>query len=143
MTPKQARAYIEGAFKSEWGSTVPVDYNNDMQSVPQPPFVRLTVRNGGASRPDSMGGDTIRYERYGVVFVQVFTALGIGPAVADDLARKAADILEGRCFGFANNDVLSLNAATQTDIGNNDAGHWQVNVSIPFTFAEYKAKRYV
>ncbi len=143
MTPKQARAYIEGAFKAEWGSTVPVDYNNDMQSVPQAPFVRLVVRNGGTSRPDSMTGDMIRYERYGIVFVQVFTALGVGPAPADDLARKAIDILEGRDFGRSTNDCLSLGAASQNDIGNNDTGHWQVNVSVPFVFSEYKAKRYV
>jgi hypothetical protein len=120
-----------------------VDYNNDMQAVPPPPFVRLFVRNGGPSVPQSMNGDMIRYERFGIVFVQVFTALGVGPAPADVLSRKAMDILEGRDFGRATNDVLSLGAATQTDIGNNDAGHWQVNVSIPFTFAEYKAKRYV
>lgn len=143
MTPKQARAYIEGAFKSEWGSTVPVDYNNDMQGVPGAPFVRLFVRNAGEAIPQSMTGDLIRYERGGVVFVQIFTALGIGPAPADDLARKAVEILEGRDFGHAAGDVLYLGAATQTDIGNNDAGHWQVNVSVPFSYAEYKAKRYV
>jgi len=142
MTPKQARAYIEQAFKAEWGTTVPIDYNNDMQAVPQAPFVRLTVRNGGASRADSMSGESIRYERFGIAFVQIFTQLGVGPALADDLARKAADILEGRSFGFANNDVLWMSAATQTDIGNNDMGHWQVNVSVPFTFADYREKRY-
>lgn len=143
MTPQQARAYIEGAFKSEWGALCPVDYNNDMQSVPAAPFVRLFVRNAGTSAPQSMSGETIRYERFGIVMVQIFTALGVGPAPADALARKAVQILEGRDFGWASNDVLSLSAATQTDIGNNDAGHWQVNVSIPFSFAEYKARRYV
>lgn len=142
MTPKQARAHIEQAFKQEWGASPPVDYNNDMASVPTAPFVRLTVRNGGSARADSMTGDVIRYERYGIVFVQVFTALGIGPAPADDLARRAADILEGRSFGHANNDVLTLSAATQTDIGNNDTGHWQINVSIPFSFADYKVTRH-
>lgn len=141
MTPKQARAHIEGAFKAEW-SGAPVDYNNDMQAVPSAPFVRLTVRHGGTSNANSMSGESIRYERFGIVFVQIFTQLGVGPAPADDLARKAADILEGRCFGFAVNDVLSLGAATQNDIGNNDAGHWQVNVSIPFSYAEYRTKRY-
>lgn len=142
MTPKQARAHIEGAFKAEWTGGAPVDYNNDMQAVPSAPFVRLTVRHGGTSNANSMSGESIRYERFGIVFVQIFTQLGVGPAPADDLARKAADILEGRCFGFAVNDVLSLGAATQNDIGNNDAGHWQVNVSIPFSYAEYRTKRY-
>ena len=143
MTPQQARAHIEAAFKAEWGSLCPVDYNNDMQSVPAAPFVRMTVRNGGTSVPQSMNGDLIRYERFGIVIVQVFTALGIGPAPADALARKALEILEGRDFGRSSNDVLSLGAATQTDIGNNDAGHWQVNVSVPFGYAEYRTKRYV
>ena len=30
MTPKEARAIIETAFKAEWGTDIPVDYNNDM-----------------------------------------------------------------------------------------------------------------
>jgi hypothetical protein len=143
MTPAQARAHIESAFKSEWGNVTPVDYNNDMQSVPTAPFVRLFVRNGGTAQAQSMNGDLIRYERFGIVFVQIFTALGVGPAPADTLARKALEILEGRQFGHAQNDVLTLGAATQNDIGNNEAGHWQVNVSVPFDYAEYRVRRYV
>ena len=91
MTPQQVRAQIEGAFKREWGSSPPVDYNNDMQSVPPVPFVRLAVRHGGDAIAQAMTGNLIRYERYGIAFVQVFTALGVGGSPADQLARRAVD----------------------------------------------------
>lgn len=142
MTPQQVRAQIEGAFKREWGSSPPVDYNNDMQSVPPVPFVRLAVRHGGDAIAQAMTGDLIRYERYGIAFVQVFTALGVGGSPADQLARRAVEILEGREFAVPSPDTLSLDAATQTDIGANENGHWQINVSIPFTYTDHRVKRY-
>lgn len=143
MTPKEARALIETAFKAEWGTDIPVDYNNDMAAVPKTPFVRLFIQNAGPSSADSMTGDLIRYSRFGIAFVQVFTALGIGPALADDLARRATLILEGRDFNAHTTDVLSLGSASQTTVGTNQSGDWQVNVSVPFSYAEYRMRRYV
>jgi hypothetical protein len=141
MTPQQARAAIETAFKAEWGTTIPVDYTNDMASVPPPPFARLSVRISGDSVAQSMTGDRIRYERFGIVHLQVFTALGIGPAAADTLIRKGLDILESRRLG-TNADPINLGAGSQNDVGTTDNGLWQVNLSVPVNFSEYRTKRY-
>lgn len=85
------------------------------------PWCRVTIRDG-----DSGFATTASTLRPGVLFVQVFTADGIGDALARQLASSLAAHLEGWTSG-----ALRLEAATLTNIGPSD-GWYQLNVSVPW-----------
>ncbi len=85
------------------------------------PWCRVTIRDGDSGF--ATAGSTLRP---GVLFVQVFTADGIGDAPARQLASSLAAHLEGWTSG-----ALRLEAATLTNVGP-DNGWYQVNVSVPW-----------
>lgn len=86
------------------------------------PWCRVTIRDGDRSYAAHDG--TVRHA--GVLFVQVFTADGIGPKAARDLADSLAAHLDGYTSG-----ALVCRAAALTNVGPSD-GWQQINVTVPW-----------
>ncbi|MCH9665878.1 MAG: DUF4128 domain-containing protein [Gammaproteobacteria bacterium] len=103
-----ARREIYIGFRTLWGSTTPMAYDNETfdGQINGEPWIRLSVRHT-VSAQDSLGSvGNRRYQREGNVFVQIFTASDSGTKRADELAQQARSILEGtRISTIRFNDV--------------------------------------
>ena len=133
MTPSQAKAILETAFKTGWGSTTPIAWGNTTPPMPDTHWVRFTIIHA-ESRLRSWSGTTGNYDRRGIVFVQIFVPLGSGTRAASDLSLMVMDILEGKTFG-----TLETGAASMLEVGQGDDAKDQTQVRISFSYDEQKA----
>jgi hypothetical protein len=133
VTPSQAKAALETAFRLGWGSTTPIAWGNTTPPMPDGPWVRFTTIHG-ESRLRSWSGTTANYDRRGICFVQIFVPLGTGTRLASDLALQAMDILEGKTFG-----LLETGTASMLEVGQGDDAKDQTQVRVTFWYDEQKA----
>lgn len=86
------------------------------------PWCRVTIRDG--DRAFAVQSSAALHS--GVLFVQIFTADGIGPKTSRDLADSLATHLDGYTDG-----ALVCDAASLDNVGPSD-GWYGVNVSVPW-----------
>jgi hypothetical protein len=133
MTPSEARATIETAFVSGWGTTTPIAWGNTTPAMPDSsPWVRFTMIHAPA-RLRSWSGNTYNYERPGICFIQIFVPLGSGTRTASDLQHKVVTILEGRRFG-----ALETGTASIAEVGPTDTAMDQSQVRVTFVYDEQR-----
>ena len=135
-TLTEATERIYQTFKTDWGVTSPLVFDNEKSVAPKPTddWVRLSVRHN-TSNQESLGGVGFRkFERGGSVFVQCFTPLDKGRAGADALAEAARNIFEGKTL--SPESIRFTNTIVQ-EIGEDD-GWYVVNVESLFTYTETK-----
>lgn len=96
-------------------------------------WVRFSVQNN-LSNFVSVGGPNVKVRKYGIVFVQVFTPEGNGTLLSDQIVDNVVNSLEAEQLtsGF------TLQESSVQNIGNSN-GWYQVNVSTPFYYDEYRA----
>jgi hypothetical protein len=121
-------------FISDWGTTTDVSYDNvefDLKGRTDE-WVRISV-TPILSAQTSLGkkGDR-KYQRNGLINIQVFTPLGENTGLAVVLSQQALEIFEGESF-----DGVTCNNGDITTIGRNE-GWYQTNVSIDYNFIERK-----
>lgn len=141
MTQAQARDEILTFFKVAWEAdaesvNVPIYYWDVKKDGPTQgsPFARITVRhlNGvQATLADQVGNR--KFERNGVITVQVFTPFGGGLVKNDALAKVASDAFEGK----ATQNQIWFRDVTINEIGQDEAW-FQTNVTANFTYDEQK-----
>jgi hypothetical protein len=127
MTFKNEDRDITSRFKTNWGSTTPVKYDNvDFTPTPGTTFVEFEIHNG-SQMPVSLGGDDdTLYRGVGIISINIHTALNIGTQTGKNLADTAAAIFRGQTFLG-----IICRGADVTRLG--ESNGWFVhNVSIPF-----------
>jgi hypothetical protein len=132
-TANQARASIYNRFNTLWGPLVPYTLDNEKFTPPETgAWVRLSVRNIDAGQETLGPVGTRKYERKGLINVQVFTETNKGVFEADSLSKLAQDIFEGVRFDevIANNSIIK-------EVGVSD-GWYQNLVQIDFFYTEIK-----
>jgi hypothetical protein len=131
MTPQEARDEIMALFVAGWSSTgIDLRFWNAPGPLPKDrsPWARILVKHtqGGNASISSK-----RFMRSGVIFVEIYTPVGGGFTQADDLAKIAMDVFQGKStpggVWFRNVRLVETDAE----------GHWsQVNVIADFTYDE-------
>ena len=130
-----ARIAIYEKFLTAWGATTPIAADSQHFNPPtNDEFVRLSVRHT-VSTQESLGGvGTRKYDRQGLVIVQIFAPLNKGPKAADLLAEQARAVFEGTRIPALD---LRFNNTQIQEIGPLD-GWYQVNVQTEFAYSEVK-----
>lgn len=139
MTERESYEAILTQFESVWDvlhppvssdpDYAPYAYDNEIfESVER--WVRLSVRHT-VSRQTTMGSaPNRRFEREGVVFVQVFALPNVGRGALADLAADVRTALEGQRLSG-----LVLHAGSTQEVSTD--GVWaMLVVSIPFRYSE-------
>lgn len=137
-TYEQAVDDILTFFKDAWDATgYTAIYPNIGGDAPTTvaPWARVTLQHilpqGQASLSGALG--TQRYERNGILTVQIFTPLGEGLAELYQLSKIVTDAFDGKATPL---HVWFRNARV-SEVG--PSGHWyQVNVLVDFTYDEIK-----
>ena len=144
-TYTEATDAILAIFKTAWDASAPnptlVDYQNVTPSggVLLPPTTQLSwarvtlAHNGGQQSSLSGALGTQRYDRLGLLLVQIFVPAGEGLSEAHTLAKIVADAYEG---ASTSNGVWFRNVQVN-EVGP-DGDWYQVNVIIDFVYDEIK-----
>lgn len=146
LTFTEARDEIHTLFKTAWDAGVettgqPVLYadsktqvptTNDADSNPDL-WAKITVQHNGGGQ-GTLGGKGGRcFDRFGVVTVQVFTPLGTGLSIGDNVYKIVVDAYEGQTTPGG---VWFRNVAVN-EIG--PEGEWfQTNITSDFEYEEQK-----
>jgi hypothetical protein len=133
VTPSEAKAVLETAFKSGWGNTTPIAWGNTTPPMPDSHWVRFTIIHA-ESRLRSWTGNIGNYQRRGFCFIQIFVPLGSGTRMASDLSLMVMNILEGKTFG-----ILTTEAASMLEVGQGDDAKDQTQVRIPFAYDDQRS----
>lgn len=136
MTPKEARNAIEIAYLTEFNGQFPIALDNQPFTPPETgegvKWVRVNVKftDGGQSSLGRLGNR--KFEKYGLMFVQVFTPTGHATNDNDDLAEDSLNLFEGERLGD-----LWFNSGRIVTIGSDDEWYQQ-HVVLEFTFDAIK-----
>lgn len=130
----EVREAIYEAFIAGWAGYSPVCLDNEKFTPPTASlWVRVSVRHLSSSQ-ESMGGiSNRRFERAGLIIVQVFAPLDAGGKTIDDAVQKVRDIFEGTRI-IAGGDVR-VNALEVRELGPLE-GWNQTNAEAHLTYVE-------
>ena len=141
LTRKEAIDEILGLFKTAWDTTghgTRVKYDNvgkkSMPPAGQDPWARVVLRHTSASQVSLSGAvGTRRFQRNGILTIQVFEPPGKGLSGATDLPKIIQDAFEGveTASGVWFRDV------TVNEIGP-DGDFFQTNIVAFFEYDEVK-----
>ena len=133
ITHEQATDAILDLFATAWANATPIAYPNVAFSPPEgEPWVRITVRHGEATLVSL--GTAPCFRRRGVAIVQVFATEGEAGAGALQLADQVVSTLQAKLTSG-----VQLQASAVQEIGPDGRGHYQVNVSTPFSYTQASA----
>ena len=134
MTPAEARNAIVSRYLTEFNGQFPIAIDNREFEAPETPekWTRIAVRFSSGNQ-SSLGQDGNRkFEKRGLVFIQVFTPSGEGTDNNDSLAKLILDLMDGERL-----DNLWLFNGRINTIGN-DGAYFQQNIILDFTFEEIR-----
>ena len=131
-TLAEARESIYEAFKVGWSGETPFYYDNEIAKMDDDPWVRLVVRHNKGDQETLGAVGNRKFERGGLVIVQVFVPLDLALARADELASLVQDIFEGKTI-----ENVRFHGVLTREIGP-DTKWYQLNVEAPFYYNETK-----
>jgi len=127
MSYEDANAAIEARLNTGWGSTTGIKWPNvEFEPVPGTPYIELQIV-WADSRQASLGASPL-HRAYGLISVNVFTALNIGSKTADDYADTLAGIFRGASFSG-----ITCRSPRISQLGEADKW-WTVNVTVDFHY---------
>jgi len=128
-----AKESIYQQFVTDWGSASAYTFDNEKFDPPSDaPWVRVAVRHA-ASRQVCLGGvGNRKFDRDGLVLIQVFGRLDRGTKEVDDLVEKALAIYEGKTI-----DLIRFISTVPREIGPID-GWYMATLDAQFTWTEKK-----
>lgn len=108
-TIAESRKSIYDRFITQWGSTSAFTFENEkFTPPPELPWVRLSVRNLTGEQ-ETLGPIGLRkYDRRGIIAIQVFVLADTGLSQADALSKTAQDIFEGVSFSGVHTDNSNI-----------------------------------
>ena len=119
-----------------WSNKPPTEFPNELYKPPNPPslWARLIIAGGEEQRMDIGTGATNRtYRKPGVLIIQLFAPLNKGNNAVLVAADEVSDLFRNWCGA-----TITCGASSVEDIGNDNNGFYQVNITIPF-HTDYKA----
>lgn len=132
-----AKDEILGVFKTAWDTTGHIAlYENVAGAVPPTvaPWARVSLRHLSGRQASLAGGSgKRRYDRDGLITVQIFVPSGEGLLEAYNLAKIVADAFEGA----ATASQVWFRDVRINEVGP-DGSWFQVNVVAGFTYDEIK-----
>ena len=143
-----ARAEIVALFNTGWSgdvtsSSIPILYWDSKGQTPKGqdadgnpvPYVRLTIQHNGSS-DESLANDvgSTKFRNFGIITVQVFTALGLGLLLSDRLVKIIKESFRKK---KTTSGVWFRNFAS-SEIGP-DGAYFQVNVTGEFIYDEFQS----
>jgi hypothetical protein len=133
---------IVNAWNTAWTAlygdppSIPYVLDDEQFSEPNPSssWVRFAIRHQ-ISNQISLGSP-MRFERRGILFVQLFTPIDQGRNALDVLVRQTIDAMEKQTIGSIS-DCITTIAATAREVPT--TGEWaQASVTVPFYYWETK-----
>ena len=135
MTLLTATNSIYGRWATEWGSTTAYVFEDESAeglAKGKAPWCRVIVAVPGGGQQTLGPIGARKYDRRGVVFVQIHTLTEAGVATSRTLADQARNVLEGEAF-----DGLAFDDATIDNDGID--GRWKRTVvQAFFHYQEHK-----
>lgn len=134
-TLAQAAQVIYTQFIAGWGATSAFTFDNEDGFVKPSglPWARVTIRHETRAQ-ESLGAIGRRkFEATGIVYVQCFSPLDSGRALADSLATVAQNIFEGKTFP----EQIRFTSAAILEVGPTE-DWYQINVEAQFYYSETK-----
>jgi len=136
MTPKEARNAIFMRYLNEFNGQFPIALDNQKFTPPDTgdgvKWTRVSVKfNDGTQGSLGQPGNR-RFEKYGLLFIQVFTPTEHATNDNDELAEDSLDLFEGVRLG----DLWFNNGRIET-VGSDDVWYQQ-NVVLELTFVAIK-----
>jgi hypothetical protein len=136
MTPKAVRNAIMARYLTEFSGQFEIALDNQPFTPPETgsgvKWVRVSVRFSGGAQSSLGRSGTRRFQKQGMLFVQVFTPTGHATNDNDDLAEDSLNLFEGEKI----NDLWFYNGEIKT-IGSDDEWYQQ-NVILEFNFDAIK-----
>lgn len=124
---------IETRFRTAWGDTTPIVYENITSGVSDEEYVRISIAWGGAE-PHSIGPNNESRE-IGVIYVQVFLPAGYGSRRSLELAELVKPIFNEQIIEDLTDDVLLYcNPTGIRSVSRQEEGLFQLNAVTPFEF---------
>lgn len=149
LTAAQARDEMSARFYDDWRSKVPLAYSGGVPQVvwdgtadaddkgprADRPWARVTIAHNVAPQRTFGEPGSRRFERLGLITVQVFVPLALedSVALAEALGTIARDAFEGKSTPGG---VWFRNARLQ-EVGP-DSPWWQLNIVTDFVYEELK-----
>lgn len=137
MGTSAANIAIENLFKTGWGSTTGVKYDNVPFTVPTTAWVSIEVWDGAALKASLGNGARLRRST-GTVFVNIYTPLNKGSKAARDYADSVCAIFRDKQVSgitFEEPDVKRIGEQYFSINGVQSTTQWyQMIVSIPFFY---------
>lgn len=133
MDYKTAIQYMRNYFKTGWESATPILWGFDDPQAPpsNATWVRFNILHSDG-RQITMGSPASnRFERIGIITIQVFSPIGNYAVDAVEKATAALKLYEG----VENNGIFYYDAYCR-EIGNDGQGWNQINVIVTFRYEE-------
>ncbi len=140
----EARDEILTHFKTAWDAGTPpiplLLYDDKHVDLPiDDPYARITVTHNTFNQATigatvANGGNGVRFRRFGIIVVQVFTISGAGLTNADVLVDLALNAFEGEHTG---SDRIEFRNVRANEIGQ-DGPWFQTNVIAEFEYDKIK-----
>ena len=133
MDYSSAFVAMQSYFNTYWNDeTVIVWGDDDNKSIPSnAPWVRFNIRHADGFQATTGAPTSNRFERIGIITVQIFTKQGDRQVTSRTLADNALKAYEG----VLQSDILYF-GATVREIGNDGRGWHQTNVITSFRYSE-------
>jgi hypothetical protein len=134
MTPQEVRNEIMVRFRTEFVGQFPIALDNQKFTKPDTPtkWARLSIIFNTGSQFSLGKVGNRRFQRLGLVIVQIFTPANSGTNDNDTLAKSVVDLFDGVRISD-----LSLYSGRVTTVGN-DGEYYQQNAVIEFDFQEIR-----
>ena len=134
LTYREARSEILDRLISVWTDEIRYEDVSDVTQLPNGVWCRPSVRHATGEQASLSGGTgTKRWQRNGILTVQIFTPVGDGLSRAYDLAKIVGDAYEG----YASPGGVWFRNLRVNEIG--DSGKYsQANVIVEFEYDEIK-----
>jgi hypothetical protein len=137
VTYSQARDEILALVRTAWlTTTFPMLWQDKPERIPstRTPWARTTLLHTVGEQASLGNADGVsRYERQGIVTIQIFTPLGEGLSRAYNLCKVVTDAFEGKATAGG----VWFKNTTLSEIGST-ADWFQINVTTQFTYNEIK-----
>jgi hypothetical protein len=117
-------------YYNTWVNKPPTEFPNEAFTPPNPTalWARFTILSGEELRMDIGTGNNSRtFRKSGVLVIQLFDSLNNGNNAILVKAEEVAAMFRDWC-----GVTVSCRAATVEELGNDNKGYYQVNISVPF-----------
>jgi hypothetical protein len=137
LTYSQARDEMLALIKTAWDTTTfPMLWQDKPEEKPptRTPWARTTLRHTGGGQASLVSFNGVsRFNREGIITVQVFTPSGEGLSRGYNLCKVISDVFEGAVTAGG----VWFTNTTLTEVGQ-DGDWFQINVNTDFNYDELK-----